>query len=128
MISKRFFGYDRKERIKDKQAKVKQLKKQKAKIEEEIRLEQQKARSINEFYKKYTANSKAEIALYGQEITPSMKISKKDEQLREDLYELADLFGDENLRTIASKYVLESIIRTLRLCLIRIKRFSLISI
>ena len=67
-------------RIKDKQAKVKQLKKQKAKIEEEIRLEQQKARSINEFYKKYTANSKAEIALYGQEITPSMKISKKDEQ------------------------------------------------
>lgn len=34
-----------------------------------------------------------------------MKISKKDEQLREDLYELADLFGDENLRTIASKYV-----------------------
>ena len=92
-------------RIKDKQAKVKQLKKQKAKIEEEIRLEQQKAQSINEFYKKYTANSKAEIALYGQEITPSMKISKKDEQLREDLYELADLFGDENLRTIASKYV-----------------------
>ena len=76
-------------RIKDKQAKVKQLKKQKAKIEEEIRLEQQKA----------------EIALYGQEITPSMKISKKDEQLREDLYELADLFRDENLRTIASKYV-----------------------
>ena len=92
-------------RIKDKQAKVKRLKKQKAKIEEEIRLEQQKARSINKFYKKYTANSKAEIALYGQEITPSMKISKKDEQLREDLYELADLFGDENLRTIASKYV-----------------------
>ena len=102
-------------RIKDKQAKVKQLKKQKAKIEEEIRLEQQKARSINEFYKKYTTNSKAEIALYGQEITPSMKISKKDEQLREDLYELADLFGDENLRTIASKYVLESIIWILRL-------------
>ena len=92
-------------RIKDKQAKVKQLKKQKAKIQEEIRLEQQKFQSINEFYKKYTANSKAEIALYGQEITPSMKISKKDEQLREDLYELADLFGDENLRTIASKYV-----------------------
>ena len=92
-------------RIKDKQAKVKQLKKQKAKIQEEIRLEQQKAQSINEFCKKYTANSKAEIALYGQEITPSMKISKKDEQLREDLYELADLFGDENLRTIASEYV-----------------------
>ena len=92
-------------RIKDKQVKVKQLKKQKAKIQEEIRLEQQKARSINKFYKKYTANSKDEIALYGQEITPSMKISKKDEQLREDLYELADLFGDENLRTIASKYV-----------------------
>mgnify|MGYP002619554164 FL=1 len=92
-------------RIKDKQAKVKQLKKQKAKIQEEIRLEQQKFQSINEFYKKYTANSKAEIALYGQEITPSMKISKKDEQLREDLYELADLFGDENLRTIASEYV-----------------------
>ena len=88
-------------RIKDKQAKVKQLKKQKAKIEEEIRLEQQKAQSINEFYKKYTTNSKAEIALYGQEITPSMKISKKDEQLREDLYELADLFGDENLRMIS---------------------------
>ena len=64
-------------RIKDKQVKVKQLKKQKAKIQEEIRLEQQKARSINKFYKKYTANSKAEIALYGQEITPSMKISKK---------------------------------------------------
>ena len=92
-------------RIKDKQAKVKQLKKQKAKIQEEIRLEQQKFQSINEFYKKYPANSKAEIALYGQEITPSMKISKKDEQLREDLYELADLFGDENLRTIASEYV-----------------------
>lgn len=92
-------------RIKDKQAKVKQLKKQKAKIQEEIRLEQQKFQSINEFYKKYTANSKAEIALYGQEITPSMKISKKDEQLREDLYELADLFGDENLRRIASEYV-----------------------
>ena len=92
-------------RIKDKQAKVKQLKKQKAKIQEEIRLEQQKFQSINEFYKKYTANSKAEIALYGQVITPSMKISKKDEQLREDLYELADLFGDENLRTIASEYV-----------------------
>ena len=92
-------------RIKDKQAKVKQLKKQKAKIQEEIRLEQQKFQSINEFYKKYTANSKAEIVLYGQEITPSMKISKKDEQLREDLYELADLFGDENLRTIASEYV-----------------------
>ena len=66
-------------RIKDKQVKVKQLKKQKAKIQEEIRLEQQKARSINKFYKKYTANSKDEIALYGQEITPSMKISKKDE-------------------------------------------------
>ena len=92
-------------RIKDKQAKVKQLKKQKAKIQEEIRLEQQKFQSINEFYKKYTANYKAEIALYGQEITPSMKISKKDEQLREDLYELADLFGDENLRRIASEYV-----------------------
>ena len=92
-------------RIKDTQAKVKQLKKQKAKIQEEIRLEQQKFQSINEFYKKYTANSKAEIALYGQVITPSMKISKKDEQLREDLYELADLFGDENLRTIASEYV-----------------------
>ena len=91
--------------IKDKLAKVKQLKKQKAKIQEEIRLEQQKFQSINEFYKKYTANSKAEIALYGQEITPSMKISKKDEQLREDLYELADLFGDENLRRIASEYV-----------------------
>ena len=92
-------------RIKDKQAKVKQLKKQKAKIQEEIRLEQQKSQLLNEFYKKYTANSKAEIALYGQEITPSMKISKKDEQLREDLYELADLFGDENLRRIASEYV-----------------------
>ena len=92
-------------RIKDKQAKVKQLKKQKAKIQEEIRLEQQKSQLLNEFYEKYTANSKAEIALYGQEITPSMKISKKDEQLREDLYELADLFGDENLRTIASEYV-----------------------
>lgn len=92
-------------RIKDKQAKVKQLKKQKEKIQEEIRLEQQKSQLLNEFYKKYIANSKAEIALYGQEITPSMKISKKDEQLREDLYELADLFGDENLRTIASKYV-----------------------
>ena len=92
-------------RIKDTQAKVKQLKKQKAKIQEEIRLEQQKFQSINEFYKKYTANSKAEIALYGQEITPSMKISKKDEQLREDLYELADLFGDETLRRIASEYV-----------------------
>ena len=70
-------------RIKDKQAKVKQLKRQKAKIQEEIRLEQQKAQSINEFYKKYTANSKVEI----------------------DLYELADLFGDEDLRTIASEYV-----------------------
>ena len=100
-------------RIKDKQAKVKRLKKQKAKIEEEIRLEQQKARSINKFYKKYTANSKAEIALYGQEITPSMKISKKDEQLREDLYELADLFGDENLRTIEKYALFRHLIETL---------------
>lgn len=92
-------------RINDEQAKVKKLKKQKAKIQKEIHLEQQKSQALNEFYKKYTANSKVEIALYGQEITPSMKISKKDEQLREDLYKLADLFGDENLRTIASKYV-----------------------
>lgn len=92
-------------RIKDKQAKVKQLRKQKTAIEQEIRLEQQKSQALDAFYKKYTANSKAEIALYGQEITPSMKISKKDEQLREDLYELADLFGDKNLRTIASEYV-----------------------
>lgn len=92
-------------RIKNEQAKVKKLQKQKTKIQEEIRLEQQKSQALNEFYKKYTANSKPEIALYGQEITPSMKISKKDEQLREDLYSLADLFGDKNLRTIASKYV-----------------------
>lgn len=68
------------------------------------------------------------LFLYGQEITPSMKISKKDEQLREDLYELADLFGDENLRTIASKYVFGINHPTLRLCLIRMKQFSLISI
>ena len=93
------------DRIKDKQAKVKQLRKQKTAIWQEIRLEQQKSQTLDAFYKKYTANSKAEIALYGQEITPSMKISKKDEQLREDLYELADLFGDKNLRTIASEYV-----------------------
>lgn len=92
-------------RIKNEQAKVKKLQKQKTKIQEEIRLEQQKSQALNEFYKKYTANSKPEIALYGQEITPSMKISKKDEQLREDLYELADLFGDKELRMIASKYV-----------------------
>lgn len=92
-------------RIKNKQAKVKKLQKQEAKIQEEIRLEEQKSQALSEFYKKYTANSKPAIALYGQEITPSMKISKKDEKLREDLYELADLFGDKNLRTIASKYV-----------------------
>lgn len=92
-------------RIKDKQAKVKNLQKQEAKIQEEIRLEEQKFQALSEFYKKYTANSKPAIALYGQEITPSMKISKKDEQLREDLYELADLFGDKNLRMIASEYV-----------------------
>lgn len=92
-------------RINEEQVKVKKLRKEKAKIYKEIRLEQQKTKALNEFYKKYTTNSKAEIALYGQEITPSMKISKKDERLRKDLYELADLFGDENLRMIASKYV-----------------------
>ena len=34
-----------------------------------------------------------------------MKISKKDEAMRDDLYELADLFGDKQLKTIAGKYV-----------------------
>ena len=92
-------------RINSEQAKVKKLRTQKAKIQEKIHLVQKKSQALSEFYKKYTSNSKAEIAFYGQEITPSMKISKKDERLREDLYKLADLFGDSNLRTIASEYV-----------------------
>ena len=62
-------------------------------------------KTLKTFYEKYTANSKAEIALFGQEITPAMKISKKDEAMRDDLYELADLFGDKQLKTIAGKYV-----------------------
>ena len=92
-------------RISSKQAKIAKLRKEKAKIFKQMKLEAQKEETLKTFYEKYTANSKAEIALFGQEITPAMKISKKDEAMRDDLYELADLFGDKQLKTIAGKYV-----------------------
>lgn len=77
-------------RISSKQAKIAKLRKEKAKIFKQMKLEAQKEETLKTFYEKYTANSKAEIALFGQEITPAMKISKKDEAMRDDLYELAD--------------------------------------
>lgn len=92
-------------RISSKQAKIAKLRKEKAKIFKQMKLEAKKEETLKTFYEKYTANSKAEIALFGQEITPAMKISKKDEAMRDDLYELADLFGDKQLKTIAGKYV-----------------------
>ena len=91
-------------RISSKQAKIAKLRKEKAKIFKRMKLEA-KRRNAQNIFEKYTANSKAEIALFGQEITPAMKISKKDEAMRDDLYELADLFGDKQLKTIAGKYV-----------------------
>ena len=92
-------------RISSKQEKIAKLRKEKAKIFKQMKLEAKKEETLKTFYEKYTANSKAEIALFGQEITPAMKISKKDEAMRDDLYELADLFGDKQLNTIAGKYV-----------------------
>lgn len=93
------------ERIHMKKAKISKLKEQKKKLKDQIILEKKKTKALQEFYQKYTKDSKAEIALYGHEITPAIKISKKDEAMREDLYALADLFQDENLRKIASEYV-----------------------
>lgn len=72
-------------RISSKQAKIAKLRKEKAKIFKQMKLEAQKEETLKTFYEKYTANSKAEIALFGQEITPAMKISKKDEAMRDDL-------------------------------------------
>lgn len=92
-------------RISKKEEKLSKLEEQKAKLQKKMDLEEKKAKELKVFYKKYTRNSKAEIAFFGQEITPSIKISKKDEALREDLYDLADLFGDKELKKIASKYV-----------------------
>lgn len=93
------------ERIHAKREKLQKLKEKKKKLKDQIVLEKKKAQALQQFYQKYTKDSKAEIALYGQEITPAIKISKKDEAMREDLYALADLFQDENLRKIASEYV-----------------------
>ena len=92
-------------RISSKQEKIAKLRKENAKIFKQMKLEAKKEETLKTFYEKYTANSKAEIALFGQEITPAMKISKKDEAMRDDLYELADLFGDKQLNTLAGKYV-----------------------
>lgn len=92
-------------RISAKEAKITKLEKKRSKISSQIQLETKKSEAVKAFYKKYTASSKAEVALYGQEITPAIKISKKDETMRDDLYELADLFGDKQLRNIAGKYV-----------------------
>lgn len=92
-------------RISKKEAKLSKLEAKKQKISKQMKLEAKKAKALKAFYKKYTANSKAEVALYGKEITPSIKISKKDEALRNDLYELADLFGDKELKESAGKYV-----------------------
>ena len=93
------------ERIHTRKKEIQKLKEQKKKLKGQIVLETKKTQALQEFYQKYTKNSKVEIALYGHEITPAIKISKKDEAMREDLYALADLFQDENLRKIASEYV-----------------------
>ena len=92
-------------RISKKEAKLSKLKAKKQKISKQMKLEAKKKKVLKAFYKKYTANSKADVALYGKEITPSIKVSKKDEALRNDLYELADLFGDKELKEAAEKYV-----------------------
>lgn len=92
-------------RISKKEAKLSKLEAKKQKISKQMKLEAKKEKVLKAFYKKYTVNSKAEVALYGKEITPSIKVSKKDEALRNDLYELADLFGDKELKEVAGKYV-----------------------
>ena len=92
-------------RISKKEAKLSKLEAKKQKLSRQMKLETKKAKTLKAFYKKYTSNSKAEVALYGKEITPSIEVSKKDEALRNDLYELADLFGDKSLKEAAGKYV-----------------------
>ena len=92
-------------RISKKESKLSKLEDQKAKLYKKIRLENKKEKTLKAFYKKYTVNSKAEIAFSGQEITPAIKVSKKDEALRDDLYQMADLLKDKQLKKIASKYV-----------------------
>ena len=57
-------------RISSKQAKIAKLRKEKAKIFKQMKLEAQKEETLKTFYEKYTANSKAEIALFGQELSP----------------------------------------------------------
>lgn len=51
-------------RISSKQAKIAKLRKEKAKIFKQMKLEAKKEETLKTFYEKYTANSKAEIALY----------------------------------------------------------------
>lgn len=92
-------------RISKKEATLSKLEAKKQKISKQIKLETKKQKMLNEFYKKYTSNSKAEVALYGKEVTPSIEVSNKDEAMRNDLYELADLLGDKTLKEAASKYV-----------------------
>ena len=92
-------------RISQKESQIAKLNKQKTKLSKKIKEESKKEEAIRKFYNKYTINSKPEVALYGQEITPAIKVSKKDEHMRDDLYSIADLFGDKQLKTIASKYV-----------------------
>lgn len=93
------------QRIHTKKDKIKKLKEQKKSLKKQMILETEKTKALQSFYQKYTKNSNAAIAFYGHEITPAIKISKKDETLRQDLYEISDLFQDENLRKIASEYV-----------------------
>ena len=92
-------------RISKKQDKISKLNKQETDLKKQIQREEKKSKMIKDFYKKYTSHSKAAIALYGQEITPAMKVSKKDEEMRDDLYKLADLLGDKKLKKSAGTYV-----------------------
>ena len=104
IISKSSSGSIQK-RISKKQEQLSKLEDQKSKVKDQIKLEEKKLKMINAFYKKYTANSKAAVALYGHEITPAMKVSKKDEAMRDDLYKLAELLGDKKLKNSAGTYV-----------------------
>ena len=92
-------------RISKKEAKISKLEKQKTTIVHQLNREIKKSQALKIFYKKYTMNSKAEVALHGIEITPATKVSKKDENMRNDLYALAKLFHDKKLNFIASNYV-----------------------
>ncbi|MFR7383653.1 MAG: hypothetical protein ACLUTO_03760 [Anaerostipes sp.] len=63
-------------RISAKEAKITKLEKKIQNFQPDT-TETKKSEAVKAFYKKYTASSKAEVALYGQEITPAIKISKR---------------------------------------------------